>query len=144
MALEKINPSKTLIWKELQCHFAGMQERVMQEMFKDDLSRAAAFRIEWNDFLVDYSKNRITKETMKLLFSLADEVHLKEAIKSYFGGDKINETENRPVLHTALRSTQDAVLNVDGENIISAIFEVKNKIENKTHKKTVYQRQTVF
>ena len=132
MALEKINPSKTAIWKELQHHFAVMQDSVMQEMFKDDLSRAAAFRIEWNDFLIDYSKNRINEETMKLLFSLADEVHLKEAIKSYFVGDKINETENRPVLHTALRATENTVLKVDGENIIPAIFEVKNKIKTFT------------
>ena len=83
----------------------------------------------WNDFLVDYSKNRITEKTLKLLFELAEEVGLKEAISSYFKGDAINQTEGRAVLHTALRAKHDDEVHVDGENVVPEVYEVKEKIK---------------
>ena len=106
-----------------------MQYTSMQEMFANDSSRAAKFNLQWNDFLVDYSKNIITEETISLLLSLAEEVNLKEAIAKYFEGDIINETENRAVLHTALRAPESSVVLVDGQNIIPEVYEVKEKIK---------------
>ena len=86
--------------------------------------------IVWEDFFVDYSKNRITDKTLQLLLQLADEVKLKEAIEKYFSGDIINETEGREVLHTALRADTSARVMVDGENVMPEISEVKKKIEH--------------
>ena len=129
MALGKTNPSGTVAWQKLREHFEKMQYVSMKEMFAEDPSRASKFNLQWNDFLVDYSKNIITQETIELLLSLAEEIGLKEAIANYFEGDIINETENRAVLHTALRAPENAVVNVDGENVIPEVYEVKQKIK---------------
>ena len=129
MALGKTNPSGTVAWQKLREHFEKMQYVSMKEMFAEDPSRASKFNLQWNDFLVDYSKNIITQETIDLLLSLAEEVGLKEAIANYFEGDIINETENRAVLHTALRAPENAVVNVDGENVIPEVYKVKQKIK---------------
>jgi glucose-6-phosphate isomerase len=129
MALQNTNPSSTAAWKAIQEHFETMKTVSMKNMFQEDPSRASKFHIQWNDFLIDYSKNRINQETMDLLLNLANEVHLKEAIAAYFEGDTINRTENRAVLHTALRSPENSVVSVDGKNIIPEIYEVKNKIK---------------
>jgi glucose-6-phosphate isomerase len=80
-----------------------MKEVRMQHLFNEDVTRADVFKIEWQDFYVDYSKNRITSETIDLLLKLADEVKLKEAIEAQFGGEKINQTEDRAVMHAVLR-----------------------------------------
>ncbi len=103
MSLPSINPTKTEAWKGLKNHFQDMKELKMQDIFSEDLGRADRFKIDWQDFYIDYSKNRITDETLSLLLKLAEEVKLKEAIIQQFSGEKINETENRAVLHTALR-----------------------------------------
>jgi len=129
MALQNTNPTSTTAWKEIQNHFETMKNVSMKNMFQEDASRASKFHIKWNDFLIDYSKNRINQETMDLLVKLANEVHLKEAISGYFDGEIINKTENRAVLHTALRAPENAVVNVDGQNIIPEINEVKSKIK---------------
>ena len=91
------------------------------------------FNLQWNDFLVDYSKNNISQETISLLLELANSIGLKEAISQYFGGEIINQTENRAVLHTALRAPESAVIKVDGENVIPEVYEVKNKIKQFSH-----------
>ena len=88
--------------------------------------------LQWDDFYVDFSKNRITEETVDLLVALANELHLKEAIKKYFEGDVINETEGRAVLHTALRGKITDAVFVDGVNVMPEVFEVKQKIQNFT------------
>lgn len=130
MALGKTNPSGTVAWEKLRAHFYDkMQTASMTEMFANDSARAEKFNLQWNDFLVDYSKNIITQETIDLLLALAKEVDLKEAISSYFEGDIINETENRAVLHTALRAPENAVVKVDGENVMPEVYEVKRKIK---------------
>ena len=98
----------------------------MQELFATDAARAERFHIQWNDFLLDYSKNRIDAQTLQLLVQLADEVRLKDAIQKYFAGDVINVTEKRAVLHTALRSVETEV-EVDGSNIIPEIKAVQAK-----------------
>jgi glucose-6-phosphate isomerase len=132
MALKNINPTTTIAWQNLQKHFDKMNSVSMVEMFQEDASRSEKFHLKWNDFLVDYSKNIINDETMESLLELANEVQLKDAIAKYFEGDIINQTENRAVLHTALRAENTADIKVDGENVVSEIVEVKAKIKNFT------------
>jgi len=129
MALPNINPTTTKSWEKLNQHYAQMKHVSMTEMFANDTSRAAKFHIQWNNFLVDYSKNIINQETLTLLQDLATEVNLKPAIESYFSGENINQTEDRAVLHTALRAPQNATVLVDGKNVLPEVFEVKNKIK---------------
>lgn len=129
MALPTINPTTTEAWKKLQKHYQDTKDTHLRELFAADENRGKELSILWNDFLVDYSKNRITDETLKLLLELSDEVGLKAAIKSYFGGELINQTEGRAVLHTALRAKKDDKVLVDGVNIVDEVFEVKEKIK---------------
>ena len=127
--LKNSNPTQTNAWKALQKHFAEVKDRHTLSLFEKDAARADKFSIQWHDFYVDYSKNRIDEETMKLLVQLADECHLKEAIEKYFGGDLINNTEKRAVLHTALRAPENSVVNVDGKNVMPEVATVKHKIK---------------
>jgi glucose-6-phosphate isomerase len=129
MALKAINPTQTATWKKLQAHFETLKNVRMQDLFANEPARAEHMHLQWNDFLVDYSKNIVTKETMELLHELANEVQLKAAISQYFEGDSINQTENRAVLHTALRAKESATVYVDGTNVMPEIFAVKNKIK---------------
>ncbi|MNX34767.1 Glucose-6-phosphate isomerase [compost metagenome] len=133
MALNTINPTGTEAWKKLQKHYEEMQTASMHDMFQSDASRVEKFNLKWNDFLVDYSKNRINQETIALLLELANQVGLKEAIADYFGGGIINQTEGRAVLHTALRAKESAAVNVEGQNVISEVYAVKNKIKTFTN-----------
>lgn len=110
MSLPTINPTSTEAWKKLQNHFKEVSNLHMKDLFEQDSNRANKFTIKWDDFYVDYSKNRITEETFKYLLELADNVKLKEAIQSQFSGEKINQTEGRAVLHTALRAPESAVV----------------------------------
>ena len=129
MALNTVNPTNTASWKNLEKHFGAMQNASMQQMFQEDNTRTAKFNLKWNDFLIDYSKNIITQETMDLLLELAEEMGLKKAISDYFDGEIINQTENRAVLHTALRAKESAIINVDGQNVVPEIYDVKRKIK---------------
>jgi len=129
MALPTINPTTTEAWKKLQQHFQETKDVHLRELFSKEEGRGKKFSIHWNNFLVDYSKNRITDKTLKLLLELADEVGLKDAIESYFGGELINQTEGRAVLHTALRAKKGDEVLVDGVNIVDEVFEVKEKIK---------------
>jgi glucose-6-phosphate isomerase len=132
MALQTTNPTQTKAWQKLLKHYADIQNVSMKTMFQEDANRTAQFHIQWNDFLVDYSKNRINHITIDLLLELAEEVNLKQAISDYFSGEIINQTENRAVLHTALRSSKNAAIKLSGKDIIPEIFEVKNKIKEFT------------
>jgi glucose-6-phosphate isomerase len=136
MALNNSSPLKTASWKALENHFQNMQSASMKQMFQDDSTRAEKFSIQWNDFLVDFSKNRINDETLNLLVKLADEMQLKSAISSYFEGETINKTEERAVLHTALRAPDDAIVQLDGINVIPEIVDVRTKIKNFTNEIT--------
>ncbi|MBD0823537.1 glucose-6-phosphate isomerase [Aestuariibaculum marinum] len=133
MALPNINPTETKSWKKLQEHFETISGVHMKSLFAEDEDRASKFTITWDDFYVDYSKNRITEETVKYLLELADEVKLKEAINSQFSGETINQTEGRSVLHMALRAPESADFKVDGVNVMPEIFDVKKKIEKFTN-----------
>ncbi|MFS4468839.1 glucose-6-phosphate isomerase [Maribacter sp. 2210JD10-5] len=130
MALNKIDPTTTASWKKLTDHYVETKQLHIKELFTSDSNRAVDFSIAWNDFLLDFSKNRITDQTLRLLLDLADEVALKDAIAKYFGGNLINETEGRAVLHTALRSKEDDVVVVNGKNVMPEVAEVKNQMRH--------------
>ena len=128
MSLSKTNPVTTESWEKLQAHFSQIEPQHLKTLFKENPERASKFSIRLADFFVDYSKNRITEETLSLLLSLAEEVKLKDAISQYFQGEKINETEDRAVLHTALRTKAEDEVAVNGKNIIPEVYEVRDKI----------------
>ena len=132
MALNTINPTQTKAWKKLEAHFIIQKKEHIQDAFQNEKSRFAALSIHWEDFLIDYSKNRLSTETLSLLQELAEECGLKSAIESYFDGDTINQTEDRAVLHTALRAQESDQVFVDGLDVIPEIFAVKEKISQFT------------
>lgn len=129
MALPNINPTTTEAWRKLTGHYGVISKTPIGELFENDSNRAEKFHIKWEDFLLDYSKNKISRETMDGLLELAIEVGLKEAISQYFNGEAINQTENRAVLHTALRMPENTTVLLDGKNIIPEVQSVKNKIK---------------
>ena len=132
MALKSINPTTTESWKQLKAHFETIKSTHLSELFNSNPNRAQELTITWEDFYVDFSKNRITKETLDALVALANEVDLKDAISKYFNGDIINATEGRAVLHTALRASKEAQAFVNDVNVIPGVYEVKQKIKNFT------------
>ena len=125
--MKSINPTTTAAWKALETHYKETKDTLLVDLFKDG-DRAAAFTIMWDSLYVDYSKNRITTQTRDLLVQLAEEVGLKEAIDSYFGGDAINATEDRAVMHTALRDEKKNAFAKD------EVDDVKKSIELFTEK----------
>jgi len=96
--MKNINPTETKAWNALTSHYKTFESVHLKSMFNNDSDRKNKFTINFNDFEFDYSKNRITEETLKYLLELAHEVDLESAIQSYFSGEKINKTENRAVL----------------------------------------------
>ncbi len=128
MSLAKINPTHTKAWEKLKVYFEKTATTTLQEQFVNAPDRASKMRIKWEDFYVDYSKNRIDPEGMALLVELAKECGLEKSMRSYFGGQPINETEGRAVLHTALRAPAKAQVFVDGKNIIPEVYAVREKI----------------
>src|SRR5690606_27210283 len=132
MPLAAKNPTNTTAWKELQEYFNSFKDSQIKELFEKDPERANKFTLKWNDFLVDFSKNRIDEKAFELLQKLAEESDLKDAIEKYFGGDLINETEGRAVLHTALRTGKFDDVRVDGENVVPEVYQVREKIKSFT------------
>ena len=116
-------------WKALEAHYSGMKDLHLRDLFSDS-SRASKFTLHAADLLLDYSKNRITDETMQLLLKLAESADLRSWIEAMFTGRKINATEGRAVLHIALRSPKDSVIEVDGEDVIPAVHAVLDKMES--------------
>lgn len=133
MSLNKTNPTQTSAWTKLTNHYNNIKNEHLRSMFASDAKRAEKFTLQWNDFLFDYSKNRIDETTMELLLQLANEVNLEDSIKKYFGGELINETEGRAVLHTALRSKETDNVRVDGVNVMPEVYEVKAHIKDFTN-----------
>ena len=134
MALKNVNPAKTNSWSKLQEHFNQIKDVHMTKWFDEDKDRANRFTIRWDDFFVDYSKNRITSETLDLFNELADEIGLQQAIESYFSGELINQTEGRAVLHTALRGSAQNEVYVNGANVMPEVFQVREKIQQFSNK----------
>ncbi|WP_029033916.1 glucose-6-phosphate isomerase [Salinimicrobium terrae] len=124
------NPTNTKSWKKLQEHYSSIKDMDLKQEFKNNPDRADALTLQWEDFYIDYSKNLITEETRSLLTALAEEVGLKQAVNALFEGEEINRTEGRAVLHTALRSEENAQVKIDGENVIPEVNEVKEKIKS--------------
>ncbi len=116
------------VYDALQAHAGDIKKTSLRTLFDTDPNRFERFHIHWQDFLLDYSKNLITPETLTLLLRLAQESGLQEAIEAMFRGDKINTTENRAVLHTALRNRGGDPVFVDGENVMDKINTVCQKM----------------
>ena len=129
MALPNINPTTTQSWKKLTAHFEEIKDISLQKHFAENPNRFEEFSIVWEDFLVDYSKNRLTKETLNLLEELANEIGLKEAMEAYFQGQAINQTEKRAVLHTALRVPEETQIYLDGLDVVPEIHAINAKIK---------------
>jgi glucose-6-phosphate isomerase len=129
MALPRINPTRTRAWKRLKEHYQAMRNRPMADLFRRDPGRFSTFSVRFEEILVDYSKNIITRETMRLLIELARECRLKEAVEQMFSGEKINETENRPALHVALRNRSDKPLLADGADVMPEVNAVLKQME---------------
>ena len=115
-------------WKALQAHYEVMKDVHMRDLFAADPSRFEKFSLRFDDILFDYSKNRITAETMGLLFDLARQARLSDAIEAMFTGQKINVTEKRAVLHIALRNRSNRPILVDGEDVMSEVNRVLGKM----------------
>jgi glucose-6-phosphate isomerase len=115
-------------WKALGQHYAQIRNLHLRQLFAEDARRGERFTVEALGLHLDYSKNRITDETRRLLLELAEESGLKEGIEAMFRGDKINLTENRAVLHVALRSTPDQVITVDGVNVVPEVHAVLDRM----------------
>jgi len=132
MSLKKIDPTKTKSWDNLNSHYKTIKSSSIRYLFKENPLRSDDFKIEWEDFYVDFSKNIINSNTIKLLIELCKEVDLKNSIDKYFSGLKINSTENRSVLHTALRAKEKIFLeNID---ISKNVKEVKSKLKKFSNK----------
>ena len=115
-------------WKALQSHHKQVESVHLRQLFADDPGRAERLSVEVEDLFVDYSKNRVTDETVKLLVALAGAVGLRQAIDDMFAGRKINETENRAVLHVALRNRSNTPIKVDGKDVMPEVNAVLDKM----------------
>jgi glucose-6-phosphate isomerase len=115
-------------WKALSAHHKGMRKLHLRDLFAKDPKRGERMTAEAVGLFLDYSKNRVTDQTLKLLFRLAKESRLAERREAMFNGEKINITENRAVLHTALRAPRDAVIMVDGKNVVAEVHTVLDKM----------------
>ncbi|SFI98835.1 glucose-6-phosphate isomerase [Planctomicrobium piriforme] len=115
-------------WQALTAHYSQISKRHLRQLFADDPKRGERLTLDAVGIFLDYSKNRITDETLKLLLQLAAESDLQGRIEAMFRGDKINITENRAVLHVALRAPRDASILVDGENVVPEVHAVLDKM----------------
>src|SRR5215831_11685885 len=115
-------------WKALEAHNKKVREFHLRELFANDPTRGERMAVEAAGIYLDYSKNRITDETLKLLLQLAEESGLRERIEAMFRGERINVTENRAVLHVALRAPRDATILLDGENVVPQVHAVLDKM----------------
>ncbi len=122
------NPNSLKSWSALETHFLANKDLAMVELFQADPERFSKFSLQLEDLLVDFSKNRVTSETLTLLRGLALEANLSGKIKAMFSGEKINTTENRAVLHTALRDFSSNPVMVDGKDVMPEILAVRGKM----------------
>jgi glucose-6-phosphate isomerase len=115
-------------WRALKGHFEQIRSAHLRQLFAEDAERGERMTLEAAGLFLDYSKNRVTDETLKLLVQLAEESGLKQRTEAMFSGEKINVTENRAVLHVALRAPRDASILVDGENVVPKVHEVLDRM----------------
>lgn len=129
--LPKVNPTTTQAWLLLRKHFEDeMSHAKVREMFAQDPERFQNLSLQFEDILFDYSKNIINQKTLKLLLQLAEDCNLKDAIEAMFNGEKINETEGRAVLHTALRNFSGKPVLSDGEDVMPDVLRVRAQMKN--------------
>ena len=131
MSLNKIDPTKTKAWKLLEDHFSEIKSDEIKTLINNRGSEN--YHLTWNDFLVDISKNRINDQTLSLLFNLAEECGVKEAISKQFSGEIINQTENRAVLHTAIRTHGKEKIILDNKDLVPSIIQTRKKIQEFTN-----------
>jgi len=120
--------NQTNTWKKLQEHFTSIKDVTLRELFEQDPERGGELSLEYDKIYLDYSKNRITAETLPLLRQLLDEVDLRSSIDAMFSGEKINAAEDRAVLHIALRSPEEAEINLDGVNVVAEVHKVLKRM----------------
>lgn len=132
--LPNIDPTKTASWKALTREADKLKKTTIQELFENDVDRFSRFSTKSGGFLLDYSKNLITKDTIRLFKELAGEIKLADAKAKMFGGELINQTENRAVLHTALRAPRNVKMMVSGVDVVPEVHEVLDKIKSFTKK----------
>jgi len=132
--LAKVSPLRTDAWKRLQEHFALMKDKQMRDMFREEPQRFSEFSLMVEGILIDYSKNIISAETLGLLAELAEEGGLRDAIEKMFSGDKINETEGRAALHTALRNRSNNPVYIDGKDVMPEVNAVLKKMGSFSNK----------
>jgi glucose-6-phosphate isomerase len=125
----KINPTETNAWQQLKQHHEEMKNVSMKKMFREDADRFEKFSTGIDDIVFDYSKNRINDKTIGLLLKLAEECKVKEAIEAMFNGDKINETENRSVLHVALRNLSKEPMYSEGKDVMPQVKKVLRQMK---------------
>ncbi len=121
-------------YTQLQAHYEDLKDRSMRDLFAEDPQRFTTFSRQFADILLDFSKNRITTETLKLLLQLADQAELKDAIGKMFSGDKINRTEDRAVLHVALRNRSNTPILVDGKDVMPDVNDVLDHMKSFTER----------
>ena len=117
-------------WKALEEHYNKVRNLHLRQLFAEDAQRGERLTLEAAGVYLDYSKNRVTSETIKLLLDLAESSNLRARIDAMFSGEKINITEDRAVLHVALRAPRDQVIDVDGENVVPEVHAVLDKMAN--------------
>src|SRR6266404_2441728 len=120
--------TKRNAWTTLATHFKEVRELHLRDLFAQDPKRGEGLTLKAAGLYLDYSKNRVTEETLKLLFQLATESGLKERIASMFKGEKINVTEKRAVLHAALRAPKEATILFEGKNVVPEVHEVLERM----------------
>lgn len=128
--LPEINPTKTSAWKKLEEYYATFQNTHIKTLFENDNDRFDKFSLKFEDILLDYSKNRLDEKALGLLMELATECGLKDAIGSMFAGEKINATENRAVLHVALRNRSNNPIKVDGKGLMPEVNAVLDQMKD--------------
>jgi glucose-6-phosphate isomerase len=128
--LPKINPTQTNAWQQLTQHHEEMKNISMKQMFQKDADRFAKFSVSIDDIVFDYSKNIINEKTTELLLQLAEECKVKEGIEAMFNGDKINETENRSVLHVALRNFSKNPMYSERKNVMPLVKKVLRQMKD--------------
>ncbi|MFZ7198247.1 glucose-6-phosphate isomerase [Avibacterium avium] len=129
--MKNINPTTTNAWKALEQHKSNLGETTIQQLFAQEPNRFKDYSLTFdNEILVDYSKNNLTQETLELLRQLAEECGLQEATEAMFTGEKINRTENRAVLHTALRNRSNTPVLVDGKDVMPEVNAVLAKMKS--------------
>ena len=127
--LPKINPTQTDAWEALQQHYKTIEPQHLRTLFAEDPDRFQKFSLHFESTLLDFSKNRITEETLTLLRQLAADTKVKEAIDAMFGGERINQTEDRSVLHIALRNRSNTPIEVDGQDVMPEVNEVLGRMK---------------